>query len=311
LNIPFKGIVDLNKMKNYSYYPFRSNEARDLYLSSYDEKAKLWPVASETKLIDTRYGKTFVRRSGEDDAPTLILLPGAASTSLMWLSSITELAKHYNVYAVDNIYDVGRSINTHRINDVGDFIRWLDELFTSLDLEHNINLAGYSYGGWLTAKYALAFPERLNKIILLAPSATVLPFQWQFLSRVILLMIPNRYFVKRVMYWLFEDSIVRHETGVLQVDEFINEIMLIKKCYEHRKPVNPTTLGDDEWRGIQVPTLLLLGENEKLYAARKAVRRLKAVAPQIDTEVFPDSGHDFLFIQQEQVMNKVINFLDN
>jgi len=297
-------------MKMSDYHPFRNRQTRDLYLSWYDEKAKQWPIASESRLVETCYGQTFVRRSGADNAPPLILLPGAASTSLMWTSSVAELAKYYNVYAVDNIYDAGRSINTHRIKGVGDFLRWLDGLFTSLGLDRNINLAGYSYGGWLTAKYAAAFPARLNKIVLLAPAATVLPFQWQFIFRIILLMIPNRFLVKRVMYWLFDDAVRKHHTGRKQVDKFIDEIMLISRCYRHRKPVNPTTLDDRELQSIHVPTLLLLGENEKLYAAHAAARRLKAVAPQIDADIIPDSGHDFLFIQQERVMNKVIGFLD-
>jgi len=54
-----------------------------------------------------------------------------------------------------------------------DFVQWLDELFTALEL-HNINVIGHSYGGWQASLYALAHPERLKKLVLLAPASAVL-----------------------------------------------------------------------------------------------------------------------------------------
>ncbi len=87
------------------------------------------------------------------------------------------------------------------------FVAWLDELFTILKLDSNINLMGLSYGAWLAVQYVLNFPERINKIVLLAPAATVLPIQWGFIRRVILFVIPRRYFVKSMMYWLLNDAV--------------------------------------------------------------------------------------------------------
>jgi hypothetical protein len=47
-----------------SYHPFRSAEAKEQYLKLYDLRAKKWPVACETRMVDTSYGSTFVRISG-------------------------------------------------------------------------------------------------------------------------------------------------------------------------------------------------------------------------------------------------------
>ena len=52
---------------------------------------------------------------------------------------------------------------------LSDLLSWLDELFDALRLGDEINLAGMSYGGALTAQYALHFPTRLTKL-LLAPA---------------------------------------------------------------------------------------------------------------------------------------------
>ena len=45
-------------------HPFRSERARAEYHALYVEWAKKWPVASETRLIETPTGQTFIRMSG-------------------------------------------------------------------------------------------------------------------------------------------------------------------------------------------------------------------------------------------------------
>ena len=294
-----------------AYHPFRSPEKKEQYLAYYDNKAQQWPVASETQVIDTHHGQTFIRISGSVDAPVLVLLPGASASSLMWESSIKILSKHYRVYAVDNIYDVGRSVFTKNMKNAKDFVAWLNELFTILELGNNINLMGLSYGAWLTAQYALNFPERLNKIVLLAPAATVLPIQWEFIRRVMLFMIPLRYFVKSMMYWLLKDAVQKNKTYQMKVDEYIDEIMISRQCFKLKAPVSPTVLKDKEFKNIKTPTLFLVGENEKLYSAQEAISRLGNIAPQIETDIISDSGHDLLFVQNELVVNKIIEFLKN
>ena len=112
------------------YHPFRSEGAKQRYLELYDEIAKDWPVESETRMIDTSYGRTFVRISGPVDAPPLVLMHGANATSLSWIPNIKALSRSYRTYAVDNIYDFGRSVFTKKIKVPDDFIDWMDEYLT-------------------------------------------------------------------------------------------------------------------------------------------------------------------------------------
>ena len=166
---------------NKSYHPFKSEKAKEKYLAFYDEHAKLWPVPSKNKYIETSYGQTFVRISGPEDKLPLILLPGDTENSLSWMPQIKEFSEHYKTYAIDCIYDNGRSIYSSPLKELRDFVNWLDELFDSLNLKNGINLLGFSYGGWQASIYALAHPERLNKIILISPSATVTTAFFHFL----------------------------------------------------------------------------------------------------------------------------------
>ncbi len=66
---------------------------------------------------------------------------------------------------------------------------------------------------------------------------------------------------------------------------------------------------DAELRGIRVPILVVAGEREKLCAVNAAVSRLAAVAPQIETKVFPDAGHDLIHLHTEALSESVLEFL--
>jgi len=129
-----------------AHHPFRSAKAKERYLKLYDMRAKEWPVASETRMADTAYGPTFVRVSGSASTPPLVLLHGVSGNSLQWMPNIEALSKSFRVYAVDNIYDYGRSVYTRIIKNPDDYVVWLDELLGALGLRDSIHLMGLSYG---------------------------------------------------------------------------------------------------------------------------------------------------------------------
>jgi pimeloyl-ACP methyl ester carboxylesterase len=289
-----------------AYHPFRSTEARAEYLADYDMRAERWPVASEPRTVATFHGRTFVRISGPDDAPPLVLLHGAGGSSLTWIPNIRALSERHRTYAVDNIYDYGRSVYTHSIKSPADFVSWLDELFRALELGDSINLTGLSYGGWLTSLYALRHPGRLNRIVLLAPGGTVLPARREFWVRTILSRLPHRYFAKSYISWLLGD---KNETNRLVVERATDQLLLARRCFKRKRSVLPTVLEDEELRSIKVPALFLVGENERLYSSQEAVQRLNRVAPHIKTEIISNAGHDLTFVQVEMVNSKILEFL--
>lgn len=290
-----------------AHHPFRSAQAQETYLTHYDQRSKMWPIVSESRLVETSFGQTFVRISAPSGAPPLVLLPGSVLHSLMWLPNIGFLSQTYRTYAVDNIYDAGRSIYTRPLQSPEDFVNWLDELFTALELGDNIRLMGLSYGAWLTSQYALHFPQRLAKIVLLAHPALV-RVQVGFLFRLLLGFVSPRYF-KRFTYWLFADLAQKDESSRQLVNELIEDMQLAGRCLQPKATVVPKVMSDKELQSIQVPTLVLIGANEKTYAPQKAVQRLYKVAPQMQVETIPQAGHDLSFAQADMVNRKVLEFL--
>jgi pimeloyl-ACP methyl ester carboxylesterase len=294
-----------------SYHPFKSEKAKQTYLTYYDEHAKRWPIPSEEKMVKTSFGQTFVRISGPEDDPPLVLLPGDSENSLTWIPQIEALSADHRTYAVDNIFDWGRSIYTRPMKKPGDYVQWLDELFTTLELD-NINLLGFSYGGWQASLYTLSYPQRLNKLILLAPAATVLPGRLELMARgIIYYFIPTRFIVQNYLYWYNADSVRKDIKSREVIDNMVNEALLSFKCFKRRGFVAPTVLTDEDWQKIEVPTLFLVGQNEVTYSAQKAIRQLNKVAPKVKTVITSDAGHDLAIVKTEWVNNEVLKFLIN
>jgi pimeloyl-ACP methyl ester carboxylesterase len=260
-------------------------------------------------MVATSYGQTFVRISGPEGAPPLVLLPGASSTSLMWIPNIRPWSEHFRTYAVDNIYDYGRSIYTRAMRRPDDFVAWLDELFVGLGLGNRINLIGMSYGGWLAGLYALRFQDRLDKVVLLAPARTVLPLRLAFMVRVILTLLPHRCFTRMFMDWIFKGLAERDEKTRLVFEEVVDDTFMASRCFKGKRFIQPTVLTDKELQSIRAPLLYVVGENERIYSALRAVERLKRVAPRIETKIIPNAGHALTVEQADTVNSMVLEFL--
>lgn len=292
------------------YHPFRSERARERFLALYAERESKWPVPFETIMVETSYGSTYVRISGPENGPVLVLLHGVGGNSLHWMPNIAGLSQAYRVYAVDNIYDNGRSIYIREMKTPGDFVSWLHELFTNLELGDEINLVGLSHGGWLASQYALHHPGRLGKIVMLAPASTVLPISTEWVRRALLSFLPHRYFARSFMFWLLEDYVNQDEESRKLVEELTDEAYIAARSFKLKSPVNPTVLSDYDLARLRVPTLFMVGENEKIYSAQQAVARLNSVAPDIETAIIPGAGHDLTMVQADLVNEMILDFLE-
>jgi len=290
-----------------AYFPFRSAGVRDSYFAHYDSLAlKEWPVASEERMVPTSYGQTFVRITGPADAPPLVLLPGAVTTSLMWAPNIQALSAACRTFAVDQIGDIGRTTCTKPVQRLNDLLVWLDELFDALELGDRINVMGVSFGGWLTSEYARHAPHRLSTVILLAPGATVLRFSAQFMIRLTLAAIDPRWCLRRLARWMFADQVRKHPEWL---HPWLDHMRMNMRSLAPRSLPFPPVWTDAEWGALSVPALFLVGEHETIYDAGKAVRRVKRVAPQVTAEIISGAGHDLTLAQPEAVDRRVLEFV--
>lgn len=297
-----------NELFDEPYHPFKSEEAKQQYLAYYDEHAESWPVDSETLMVPTSFGETFVRISGPEDGHPLVLLAGDSENSLAWIPQIEALAKDYRVYAVDNIYDNGRSVYSRPIENLDDFVQWLDDLFIELGLE-NINLVGFSYGGWQAAMYAFEHPERLNKLVLISSHGSINPRIEIFVRGMTYYFFPTEARVKNYIYWFLPDATANEESKQV-VDTMVNATYLSFQTFKRRSFVSPTVFKDEEWQNLEVPTLYMIGENDVMFSAEKSILNLNEVAPDIQTMITSDAGHDITFLKSDWVNEQILRFFE-
>ena len=289
------------------WHPFRSVEAKQAYLAFYDERARRWPMPSESAMVPTTFGDTFVRMQGPADGPSMVLLPGDSESSLAWMPVVEAFAAEHRVYAVDHIYDLGRSIYRREPRRPADLVRWLDGLLDALHV-HDVRLVAHSYGAWIAALYALESPQHLDKLVLLSPPATVLRAPLGLLARAILYgTFPRRPVVQRYLYWYAPDC-VRNEKTRPMIDEMIEEDILARRCFKRRKFIAPTVLSDEDWQRLAVPTLYLVGRNDVSYSAEQAIRRLATVAPHV-TSAITDGDHHLTITHPDWVIQRVLAFV--
>lgn len=290
------------------WHPFRSAAAKQEYLAFYDARAQRWPVPSESRMVTTSFGDTFVRIQGPADGPPMVLLPGDSETSLSWTPVIEAFATEHRVYAFDHIYDIGRSVFRKRPRQPTDFVRWLNEVFDELDL-HDVRLIAHSYGGWMAALYAFEFPERLEKLVLVSPQGVLRPPLGLVLRAIIYGTVPSRSYIRRYLYWYAADC-VRNDATRAAIDEMVAEEVLARRCFtiKKRELVRPTTLPDEDWQRLAVPALFLVGRNDVSYSAEQAVRRLAAVAPRVETEI-TDGDHHLTITKPDWLAQRILTFL--
>ena len=309
------GVMSARSMP--SYHPYRSPEARDTYLSHYDARAGSFPVPSETETVSTDLGDTFVRVSGPSDGPPLVMFPGIWSDSLMWPPGIiTPLSERYRIYAVDNIYDFGRSVNAKPSTSRDDYMAWLDGLFDGLGIKDGINLLGVSLGAWIAGEYILHAPDRLAKVAWLSPGGVVLsPVSRRTMLGIPLmtacLIAPSPSTVGSLMRWLMPNWAQSEGTARDEFDDYVEQVALGLGSFGKRplaKGIN-RRFTDEELRCIGVPVLYLAGEQERFCSPHSAVSRLAAVAPQIETMVFKNVGHELVQLEAQAVSRRLLEFL--
>ncbi|WP_242394799.1 alpha/beta fold hydrolase [Anaeromyxobacter oryzisoli] len=279
---------------------YRSADARERACASYDAILKRWPVPYEARLLETRFGDTHVITFGAEGARPLVLLHGLGTNATSWFPLVPALAARHRVHAIDTIGDVGKSAGTRPSYRSGDHARWLDQVLDALGVG-SVALAGLSAGGWIALHFALAHPQRVERLALLAP-ASLQRMRAGMMLRGAFAMTFNRASVVRRLFrylaaqeapvmpeWAMQDVILRFQLG---------------RPSSVRIPV----VRDAELAALRVPALLMLGRNDPIYDATLAANRVRAVAPQIRIELIPDGGHLFVSHRPADTSKALLEF---
>ena len=280
---------------------YTTSEGRAKYMTAYEAMFSLWKVPHDAIDLETSYGSTHINVSGPIDGYPLILLHAVSLSSTAWFANIAELSATHRVYAVDGIGDAGKSIAECLLEKRSDYAQWLREVFDGLNIDKGC-LLGHSYGGWLALNMALAYPERLRKIVLLAPAASIYPMN---LLTKIGLHLPFK--VRPPARFVFK---MIASKGTVFEERFIHLMEMVTR-YCVPATMFPTVYTDEELKQIEMPALLLIGAGEKIYNPKKAIDRAQRLMPALDAEIIPNVGHTLNMEQPETINSRILEFLSS
>jgi len=281
---------------------WKTEAGRSAFMAAYQVALGLWPVPYASLWLPTRWGNTHVIASGPLHAPPLVLLHGYYATAAMWYPNVAALSQHYRVYAVDEIGQPGQTAPAANITGRADLAEWLLDVFKGLHID-KADVAGHSYGGWLTANLALYAPQAVDRIILLAPAGTVTNLRLRFMLFALPMIVwPSDATINAFFGWLKQGF--APETRLMR-------LMNLGMRHWHAGPsaVYPTAFSDAELRGLAARTLLLVGEREVIYDRHAALARAQRLIPQVEAEFVPGACH-LLTVEQADLVNaRLLKFL--
>src|SRR3954471_14471506 len=101
------------------------------------------------------------------EGPTLLLLHGLGCDHTTWAPVIQKLSRHYTVIAPD-LLGHGASAKPRADYSVGGYANGMRDLLTVLGID-KVTVVGHSFGGGVAMQFAYQFPERTERMILVAP----------------------------------------------------------------------------------------------------------------------------------------------
>jgi pimeloyl-ACP methyl ester carboxylesterase len=287
---------------------FTSPEGESEIMNAYQAILDHWPVPFKELTVSTSFGETHVIASGPKKAPPVLLLHALLASPMSWYRNIEALSQAYRVYAVDVVGEGNRSRPVKPITSLDDFLHWFTELIDGLGID-TLYLAGNSYGGFTAAYYAMKLPERIRKLVLIGPAATISsmrPFYTHmFIPKAVYGFFPKVPGVKRVM----RRSVDWMHKG-LPHDPLWEPLFYSSMVYGGLiNQVFPRVYSKEEFAQIHAKVLVILGEREGIYNnLQAAVRSARELLPGAQIEMIPDAHHITALANPGIVNQKLLQF---
>ena len=140
-----------------------------------DEEIKVEKKWSTARKIDKKSHFIWTIELGAQNERNLVMVHGYGGSGMIFYKMFRRLSEHFHVYLID-ILGMGRSSrNTFNCKT---FEEWEQYFVKSIEKWRDImkidkmNLLGHSFGGYVVSRYALYYPERIEKLLFLSPFAS-------------------------------------------------------------------------------------------------------------------------------------------
>ncbi|MGH7789780.1 MAG: alpha/beta fold hydrolase [Candidatus Binatia bacterium] len=216
-----------------------------------------------------------------DQGELLLLLHGAGSNAHTWHHQVEHFGAAHAVLAPD-LPGHGRSGSTEGLADLDAHVHWLDRYAEVLHLRPFV-LVGRALGGAVAIDYALAHPQRVRALVLVAT--------------------PARFVIPEAALATWRDVMMGRATQPFSPALFSPKVdmAVMRECFMEQVKTDPRVrYGDmcacvdlefsERAPGLAVPTLVITGRDDH-FAPPEAAADLQRRIPGATLAVIEDAGH--------------------
>ncbi|MED7819464.1 MULTISPECIES: alpha/beta fold hydrolase [unclassified Francisella] len=240
----------------------------------------------------------------------LIMLPGLTGDQTMWGNIVLELQKHYQVILIDN-RGAGRSQVTQAPFSISDMANDVMNVIEELKLKKT-SILGHSMGGYVAQEFAIQYPEKLDKLILMSTRCKASPLstiQSEIAFHLIDSKIDPIVLIKNSMTWCFGETFMSNEKNVT---DYI-ERSLNRQYPAHLEGFKHQVLAINSFENnnlekIQAPTLIINGEEDRI-APIPYSDYMKKHIPNAQQVILKNVGHMPHIEDCDQVVQQINKFL--
>lgn len=272
-------------------------------MDRYEHVVKRGPVPYESTKVSTRYGDTYVLVGGNMDGEPVMLFHGWNGNAANIGANFPFLFPKYKVFMPDIVGQSGKSDSVRPSTRGADYVNWVEDVLDQLHLP-KVSLVGMSGGAWLSMKTGAYLADRVEKIATISV-ASVTMINWISVFR---WLIKSKLYPAKSMEAFLKTNLasdIKSEKATI----FAQNMELL---INHYKPnLNPHRISNKELRQITSPLLVMMGEHEKVFYAKRTIQRIRnQVTGPVVAELVPDSGHVMTIDRPDYVKKRVLAFLE-
>jgi pimeloyl-ACP methyl ester carboxylesterase len=228
--------------------------------------------------------------------PLMLLVHGAGGSSRHWLPMLSQLNSHIFPVAVD-LPGHGATLGTVT-NSIEAVTEFLDEFLTALKIIQPICYVGQSLGGLIGLQFALKYPQRLERLILMTTAAKI-QLHPDFLASAL-----SGDWDLATLSQSFAPEVP--ETSKNLVLEEFKHTRLSQNAFDFMD-VSSVDLSQ-AIATIQTPTLILTGDDDVIISPRKG-KLLQKQIPNAHLVNIPGAGHYLQVEKPTQVAEAIAGFV--
>ena len=246
--------------------------------------------------LDAKGVRTRYLHSGTKDQPALFLLHGTGGHAEAYVRNLDSHGRHFSTWVIDMI-GCGLTDKPPVDLEIGVYVQHLVDVMDSLGIE-KASISGESLGGWVAARFALDFPERLDRLVLnTAGGAWSNPDVMQRVKSLSMAAVedPSWERIRTRLEFLVHDKsdicddLVATRRAIYaqpgMVDAMRRALVLQEMDIRVRNLLSPA-----DWAAIEAPTLVLWTSHDPTAPVAEG-RKVSELIPHAKFVVMEDCGH--------------------